>query len=204
MREFFDFVRPLFRKLTQSQMDGLNVLLKATEKLDIKTRAYLLATTFHETAKTMQPITEYGGVRYFDKYDTGRLAAALGNTPAKDGDGYRYRGRGYVMITGFANYAKASKKLNVDFINYPDQALDPTQAANILVKGCVEGWFTGKKLSDYINKSKTDYVNARRVVNDLDKASLIADYAVFFEKALGKLPKRNWLLDLFRELGWLK
>ena len=40
----------------------------------------------------------------------------------------------------------------------------------------VEGWFTGKKLSDYFNE-KTDYINARKIVNGLDKADIIAGYA---------------------------
>lgn len=132
----------------------------------------------------MQPIHEYGGVKYFDKYDTGKLATSLGNTPEKDGDGYLYRGRGYVQLTGKANYTKATKKLGADFVNSPDLAIDPKHAADILVMGCTEGWFTGKKLSNYLNDKVTDYRNARRVVNGLDDADLIASYAKVFQQAL--------------------
>lgn len=57
-------------------------------------------------------------------------------------------------------------------------------ATNILLLGMKEGWFTGRKLSDYINQSKKDYLNARRIINGMDKASLIAGYAETFEKAL--------------------
>ncbi len=179
---FYAKVRTLFGgSLKQSQVDGIEAILAATENLPISYRAYLLATTKHETANTMQPITEYGGVKYFDKYDTGKLAADLGNTPAKDGDGYRFRGRGYVMITGYSNYFKASNKLRLDLIGNPDLALQPTVSAMILVKGCTEGWFTSKKLSDYL---PGDYVNARRVVNGTDDANLIASYAIKFEEAL--------------------
>lgn len=186
MQTFFNAVRPMFGKLKQSQVDGLNALLRATESLPITHRAYLLATAFHETAKTMQPITEYGPRSYFSKYDTGRLASALGNTPQADGDGYTYRGRGYVQITGRRNYAKASEALGVDFVGNPDLALRPDYAARILVLGCSEGWFTGRKLEDYL---PGDYVGARRVVNGTDRAEMIAGYAENFEAALRQAPE---------------
>lgn len=179
---FFDAVRPLFDgSLTQSQADGLEALLAATAGLPVTHRAYLLATAKHETADTMRPIVEYGGRNYFAKYDVGRLASQLGNTPAADGDGYRYRGRGYVQITGRANYAKAGAALGLDLLGNPDLALHPTVAAQILVRGCSGGWFTGKKLSDYL---PGDYRNARRVVNGTDRADLIAGYARQFENAI--------------------
>ena len=187
MKAFFDSIRPMFGgQLTASQVSGLETLVAATEGLPVTHRAYLLATSYHETAHTMQPITEYGGRKYFDKYDTGKLAKALGNTPEADGDGFKYRGRGYVQITGRANYAKAGKALGVDLIGNPEMALQPTIAALILVRGCSDGWFTGKKLYDYL---PGDYVGARRVVNGIDKAKEIAGYAARFEAALGSLQK---------------
>jgi putative chitinase len=179
MKAFFDAIRPMFGgKMTAAQVEGCEALIRATAGLPLAWRAYLLATAFHETARTMQPITEYGGRKYFDKYDTGNLAKALGNTPAKDGDGFEYRGRGYVQITGRANYAKAGKALGLDLIADPDLALVPEYAAKILVRGCTEGWFTGKKLGDYAS-----YKDMRRVVNGTDKADEIARYARAFEGA---------------------
>lgn len=179
---FFGAVRPLFGgSLSQGQVDGIEALLAATAALPVTHRAYLLATAKHETADTMRPIVEYGGRKYFDKYDTGKLAAALGNTPAADGDGYLYRGRGYVQVTGRANYGKAGLALGLDLLRHPDMALHPTVASQILVRGCSEGWFTGKKLGEYL---PGDYRNARRVVNGTDRADLIAGYARQFEIAL--------------------
>ena len=171
--------------LSQKQVDGIEALLAATDGLPITHRAYLLATSWHETAFTMQPVTEYGGRKYFDKYDTGAKAKALGNTPEADGDGFKYRGRGYVQLTGRANYAKAGGWLNLDLLGNPDLALQPSVAARILVRGCSNGWFTGKKLSDYL---PGDYIGARRVVNGVDHASTIAGYARGFEAALLLLP----------------
>lgn len=180
-KKFFDSVRKsLFQgSLKTSQVEGLNTLLDATGGLPIKHRAYILATAYHETARTMQAITEYGGKTYFDKYDTGKLAKDLGNTPEKDGDGFKYRGRGFVMITGYANYKKAGEKLNINLVDNPDLALDTKIAATILVRGSTEAWFTKYKVSDF-----SDYINMRRVINGLDRASTIAGYAVAFEEAL--------------------
>ncbi len=183
---FYRSIRPMFHgMISQQQVDGIEALLAATDGLPITHRAYLFATAAHETDQTMQPITEYGGRKYFEKYDTGKLAKALGNTPEADGDGYTYRGRGYVQLTGRVNYAKAGAALGLDLLHKPDLALQPTAAALILVRGCTDGWFTGKKLSDYL---PGDYRGARRVVNGTDKQDLIASYAREFETALRLLP----------------
>ena len=53
--------------------------------------------------------------------------------------------------------------------------------------GSKEGWFTGKKLSDYITKTDKNYVRARRIINGTDKAEKIAKEAVVFEAALRSL-----------------
>jgi hypothetical protein len=50
--------------------------------------------------------------------------------------------------------------------------------------GMEEGWFTGKKLSDYINGGKADYYGARGIINGKDRAAEIATYAKAFEAAL--------------------
>ena len=55
-------------------------------------------------------------------YDTGKLAVKLGNTPAKDGDGQKYKGRGYIQITGKANYKayRDSGFCNGDVVAHPE------------------------------------------------------------------------------------
>ena len=175
-----------YQGFTQQQVGGLNTLLDVLEenKISVNHAAYMLATAYHETAYTMQPITEYGGRAYFDKYDTGKLAAVLENTPEKDGDGFKYRGRGYVQLTGFTNYKRAGSKLGIDLVNNPDLALDAGHAAAIMIAGMSEGWFTGKKLADYVDDYMPNYVAARRVINGVDKAAKIASEAAAFELAL--------------------
>jgi hypothetical protein len=47
-----------------------------------------------------------------------------------------------------------------------------------------KGLFTGKKLGDYISASGCDYKNARRIINGVDQAALIAQYAGTIEGIL--------------------
>lgn len=173
--EFYAAVRPIFSgALSQKQVDGIEALLAATEGLPITFRAYLLATAKHETDDTMQPIAEYG--------------KGKGKPYGKPGlYGQAQYGRGYVQLTWDDNYERADEALGLNGALLKDfnLAMQPTIAANILVRGCSEGWFTGKKLADYL---PGNYRGARRVVNGLDKADLIAGYAREFEAALRLLP----------------
>jgi hypothetical protein len=127
----------------------------------------------------MLPIREKGGASYFKRYE-GRND--LGNT--SPGDGIKFHGRGYVQLTGKANYVRASKKLGVDFVADPDRVMEPKHAATIMFAGMMEGWFTGKKLGDYFRDGNTDWKNARRIINALDKADTIAGYGKEFYRAL--------------------
>ena len=189
----FDVIRPLFGgKLTQQQVDGTNQLLSMWGRYgdgDNRKLAYLLATAAWETAYTMRPIHERGPKSYFKKYEPGTpIGKALGNTVP--GDGYKFRGRGHVQLTGRRNYAKAGKAFGVDLVKEPDLALSPDISARVLITGCLEGWFTGKKLGDYIRDGVDatdllDYKNARRVINGQDKAAQIASMAKVFEQAIG-------------------
>jgi putative chitinase len=173
---FFSHVRLNFGKLKQSQVNGFNTILSKWDELggkDLRFLAYCLATAWHETGAAMQPISEIGKKSYFNKYEpTTRIGKALGNT--KKGDGYLFRGRGFVQITGRSNFAKYG------IANTPDKALEPDTAARILIDGMTKGVFTGRKLSDYFTDKKADPVGARAVVNGSDQAGLISVYHAHF------------------------
>ena len=183
---FFAALRngPLGPDLTQSEVDGCNAILTACAGWPASWTAYALATACHETARTMQPIKERGGNSWFARYD-GR--ADLGNT--RPGDGARFAGRGYVQLTGRANYAKAGAKIGVDLTGNPDLALGLGVAAKVMRLGMAEGWFTGRKLSSYLPTvavpgTFAQFRDCRRIINGLDCADKIAGYAVHFQEDL--------------------
>lgn len=184
---FFAAVRSglLGPELSEAETDGCNAILKACAGWPLSWTAYALATAFHETAHTMQPVVEQGGPAYFTRmYDPAGLrpavAARLGNVEA--GDGCRFCGRGYVQLTGRSNYVRAG------LLDAPDRALDPQVAAEILDRGMCEGWFSGRRLIDVLplggRATRAQFVAARRIINGQDRASLIADYALRFQDAL--------------------
>jgi hypothetical protein len=157
--------------------------------------AYMIATVWWEThiprlKQRFLPCCEQGPREYFDKYEPGtKLGDRLGNT-AK-GDGYLYRGRGYVQITGKDNYRRLSRMLSSD----PEVLLGPGAwmagealfAYQILARGMREGLFTGKKLADYKRPDGSyNFVGARAIINGKDKANEIAAHA---EAVLGLLLK---------------
>lgn len=175
---FFDSMRHYLAggSLNQQQVNGCTVLLDwfdnenpAQWHLDDRMFAYCLATAWHETAFTMQPIKEYGNDEYL-----------------KSKPYYPWYGRGYVQLTWEDNYKLQDEKLglNGDLMSDPDLALEPALATKILLMGMADGDFTGKKLGNYFTDDLTDWYNARRIVNGTDKATDIASYAEKFLNAL--------------------
>jgi putative chitinase len=192
-KTFFDAIRlPLFdSSLSQRQVAGISAILTEWDRTssggDLRQLAYMLATTHHETGRKMQPIRETGGSAYFRRMydisgDRPQLARANGNT--RVGDGARFSGRGFVQLTWKNNYRRAGEKLGLDLVAQPDIALQLQPAIRILFAGMAEGWFTGKKLSDYFTDEKTDWFNARRIINGVDRARMIAAYARQYWSAL--------------------
>jgi len=178
---FFDEVRnTLFSgSLSQRQVDGMNALLDAWERLsvikpdlDLRWLAYILATDYHETAYTMQPIEEYGKGA---GYDYGEPDPTTGEC---------YYGRGLVQLTWASNYQNAGEKVHADLYWQPELALEMPISVRVIMRGMYEGWFTGKKLEDYISGNECDYVGARKIVNGTDRAETIAGYAERFQSAL--------------------
>lgn len=171
----FNVVRnSVFHGLSNSQVDGINQIVKACNQYSISLTqcAYVLATAAHESAYRMQPVRE--GLDASDAWRRANLRY------------YPYYGRGLVQLTWQSNYLKAGQKLGYgsQFVNNPDMVLQTAISCRVLVQGMKEGWFTGASLGSYINGSSKDYYNARRIVNGLDRASAIASIASTFETAL--------------------
>jgi hypothetical protein len=181
--------------LTQSQVDGMNTIIDAWEQSgfdDLRWLAYMLGTAYHETARTMQPIHEFGGDAYFTRmYDiTGErpeMAQQMGNT--ESGDGIKYCGRGFVQLTWKNNYQKMGAVLGQDLVGNPDLAMQPAIASKIMIVGMtathLANTFSGVNLQRYFNDSSDDWVAARHIINGQDHAQEIADTAQDFGVALG-------------------
>jgi putative chitinase len=203
-KTFFDIIRrsPFDGVMRQSQVDGINFILDEWERRrlpDLRFLAYMLATTLHETARTMQPIREFG--------------KGHGRKYGEAVNGLVYYGRGYVQLTWDYNYKAMGDIVGVDLYNNPDLALDPNIAVKVMFEGMVRGTFTEKKLSQYFGSGVSDWVGARRVINGMDCAEEIAKIAKQFYAALmasnlpypepqpEEKPKSgivDWLLSPFR------
>jgi putative chitinase len=134
--------------------------------------AYIMATAWWETAHTVEPVKEAYWVKNAEAWRKKNLRY------------YPWYGRGYVQLTWESNYIHAGKQLGLDLTTNPESVMVPDVSAKILVTGSLEGWFTGKKLGDYITLSKSDFKGARRIINGTDKAAAIAAIARAYDTAL--------------------
>ena len=175
---FYKAVRGSFGALSQEQVEGFGAVLQAIALAGwpIAWAAYGLATPYWETARTMQPVRE----AYW-------LSEAWRKKNLRY---YPHYGRGYVQLTWPANYKRADEELGLNgaLIADLDLAMRPDIAAQILVKGMEQGWFTGKKLADYLPidgaAGHEAFKQARRIINGTDKWVEIAKIATKFQDAL--------------------
>lgn len=191
---FFADVRARFGALKVSQVEGFGVLLDGFEgeqSLPLTHAAYMLATAWHETARTMQPVRETlanSDEQVIQRLDHAFRAGKLQTVGCPywrpDARGRAWFGRGYVQLTHRENYEKLGEALGVNLTSRPELALLPAIAYRILSVGMRDGLFTGKSLGDYLTARATDYRGARAIINGRDQARTIAGYAEQFEQFL--------------------
>jgi predicted chitinase len=202
-------------KIAEAAYTAISLILQACiqqDVTDVGQIAYILATAEHESRfgaydlrdfprhnwmeedpgfsppKYVTPqqfrvdLADY--IRRSKAYFNEKYNGHLGNQGVDDG--YKYRGRGYVQLTGRGNYARVGSRLRppVDLVKNPEKVLQPELAARIIVQGMKEGLYAGPKLSDYIKGEKRDFVGARAIVNGTDRAGDIADIAKIYFKEL--------------------
>lgn len=179
--EFFASIRPRIGPFSSSQVAGIERILDAAAGAPLSHQAYMLATVWHESNKTMEPVRE----AYW-------LSEAWRKKHLRYWPWY---GRGDVQLTWEYNYKKADAACASvglckpgEILANPDKVMDPKISAFILRRGMDEGWFTGVKLRDCLPMkgvaTRVQYMNARTIINGRDKADLIEDYAQVFERGL--------------------
>ena len=171
-----------------SQVSSLNGILDAWESRtagsDDRWLAYMLGTTHHETGRTMQPVretfasTDDRAIMILTKaWKAGKLPWVKKDYWSRDADGKSWLGRGFVQLTHKANYQKMAALTGEDLVGHPERAMDVGVATKVLIEGMIAGSFTGKKLGDYFSPTKEDWINARRIINHVERAELVASYA---------------------------
>lgn len=184
--DFFSSVKAsLFRNsLKPDQKKGLEAVLAAAKDAGwpLAFVAYGLATAYHETAYTMQPVVEAFWLSESWRERNLRY--------------YPYHGRGYVQLTWKDNYERADNELGLQgrLIADLDLALDANIAARIMVRGMEEGWFCKDRSGNPYSLPRmvpkrgagnhAQFKEARRIINGKDKAATIAQYAQKFQDAL--------------------
>lgn len=163
---------PVFPKGHSLNIGYTNLIIREAHSQGVLRNqlAYILATARWETNHTFEPVKE----AYWLSEDWRRNNLRY----------YPWYGRGFVQLTWERNYERAGRELGLDLTTDPETVMNPEVSAKILVKGSMEGWFTGKKIGDYITLQRSDFYNARRVINGLDKAKKIASIARDYDVAL--------------------
>jgi predicted chitinase len=131
-------------------------IAKALQDQGITSRAGIIAAlaTIGVEVGNFLPIHEYGGDAYYAKYNN---RPDLGNRPGTN-DGVVYHGRGFIQLTGRANYETYGRELGIDLVGNPDLALDPEVGAKVLAL-----YFKKRGTVDMANRG--DWEAVRRSVN---------------------------------------
>jgi len=144
-----DLLRRIDPNVKQNYADALNAAMAAGAINTPRRIAAFLAQILHES----------GSFRFMREIASGEAyegRADLGNT--QPGDGPRYKGRGFIQITGRANYRQAGKDLGVPLEASPELAERPDLAAHLAV------WFwTTRKLN--AKADADDFVGITRAIN---------------------------------------
>lgn len=162
---------------------------------DLRWLAYVLATTYHETGRSIKAVrecfgkTDQASINCVTRlYRRGRIKRNYAAIDKKTGKSYF--GRGHVQLTWAFNYKRMGKELGMKdkvYVN-PDLALHPDTSVAIMSEGMIKGLFTGKRLSQYFNARTTNWGGARRIINGMDKYKLIGGYGRKFHATLRVIP----------------
>lgn len=189
---FYDVIRQrLLHVLTQQQVNGIEAIFDYWENIQnnppnwanpllpllfpLAWLAYVLATAYHESAHTFRD----------DIREADWLSEEWRKTHLRY---YPYYGRGLPQLTWEQGYRNWGLLLNLDLLGNPDLALGKI-SVEILIRGMIEGRFSGHRLSDYTTATGFDALHARHIVNVMDRAVEIESYYLQFFQALTDAEK---------------
>ncbi|MNE32626.1 Chitinase class I [compost metagenome] len=139
----------------------------------------------------MQPVretfapTDADAIKRLEKaWIAGKLAWVKTPYWNPDAAGKSWFGRGFVQITHKSNYERLGKAIKVDLTADPDQAMEVDTALKIMFVGMRNGLFTSVKLADFFNKTREDWVQARKIINGLESADKVSSYAKAYYAAI--------------------
>lgn len=156
---------------------------------DTRARQWAFLSMSATEAGGFTGLVERGSGAYFDRYEPGtKSAVSLGNTTA--GDGAKFKGRGWLHMTGRWNYTAATAYLrkngyDVNLVHDPDLV-----ATNPEINAVVSAWYWRdlKKLNDIADKQNVDKVTA--IVNGPEQNGL-KDRRSYYERAKASLPQTS-------------
>jgi hypothetical protein len=174
--------------LRARQVEGLTAILDAWESgwadQDDRWLAYMLGTAHHETGRTMQAVretfasTDAKAIAILDRaFAGGRLPSVTTPYWRPDAEGRSWLGRGLVQLTHKANYQRLSEATGLDLVTDPSVAMQLPVAVRIMIIGMTRGLFTGERLARSFEGAREDWRQARRIINGLERADLVAGYA---------------------------
>jgi len=151
-------VEPTVNYITNTPLEKYLMTYAAKAGLRGYELAQFMAQCAHET-QDFSRLAERGSPQYFRKYDpkyAPKKAKILGNT--KVGDGARFKGRGFIQLTGRYNYGVAGKAIGQDLIKNPQLAENPKIAAQIAL------WYWQNR----VKPSVDDYKNTTDVTRKIN------------------------------------
>jgi putative chitinase len=156
--------RPMTVRALTNQQEREQILIDVAFNAGITGTelAQFMAQARHETGNFENLRERSGGDRnYFNKYDpqfSPNTAKILGNT--ERGDGKKFRGRGFLQITGRDNYNRVGRGIDIDLIKNPEKLEEPLVAARAAI------WFWQHRVSSSIE----DFENTSNVTRRINPA----------------------------------
>lgn len=144
-------------------------------------RAMFLSQMAHETGNFKWDEELSSGKAYEGRKD-------LGNT--EPGDGKKYKGRGFIQLTGKTNYKKFGDKIGVDLVSNPDLAKDPKVAAKV----AIEYW------KERVDREAAQNGNVLKVTKNINGGTNgLADRSKLFDEYYTVMTQKKSPLDVAKE-----